>query len=150
MSQTENYVFVWLTITINPLNPNKSPIKCCKHPVKKKHMKICFSQPVAVYGHMGAVKYSQALPHYVPCFSERQIPLPRCLSRSPSVCSGLAKVTHAAEGSLQPWATNWPGNVRSPVPPPPTYPIVNQPWLSLNVPSVLPLGRSYGCNVKKN
>lgn len=49
-----------------------------------------------------AMIYSHALPHYVPQLSECQILLPRCLSRSLSVCSGLAKVTRAAEGSLQP------------------------------------------------
>lgn len=49
-----------------------------------------------------AVIYSHALPHYVPQLFERQILLPRCLSRSPSVCSGLAKVTRATAGSLQP------------------------------------------------
>lgn len=99
---------------------------------RKKHVsgwkkKICF-QSDAILSHMvlRAVIYSHALPHYVPQLSECQILLPRCLSRSLSVCSGLAKVTRTAEGSLQPWAANWPGNVCSPVLPP-TFPIVSQP-----------------------
>ena len=103
-------------------------------------IKICFSVqlPSTVTWALCAVIYSHALPHYVPQLFERQILLPRCLSRSFSVCSSWAKVTRAAAGSLQPWAANWPGNVCSPVPPP-TCPSVNQPdteqGLPLNVPA---------------
>lgn len=74
-----------------------------------------------------ALMYSGVLPHYVAQHwaPVHHIPLPRCLSRFPSVCFCLSKVIHAAEGSLQPWAANWPGNVCSPVPLP-TYSPVNQ------------------------
>lgn len=93
-----------------------------------KQDQICF-QSAATRAHVAlclAVIYSGALPHYVPQLCERHVPLPRCLSRSACVCSSVAKVSRAAEGSPQPWAANWPGNVCAPVPPP-TYPIVNQP-----------------------
>lgn len=74
-----------------------------------------------------ALMYSGGLPHYVAQHwaPVHHIPLPRCLSRFPSVCFCLSKVIPAAEGSLQPWAANWPGNVCSPVPLP-TYSPVNQ------------------------